>query len=148
MLGRRGALSLPGRECLWRGTACDGDHPFIRLRNTGGAHVARLKRDAHLQGPAVSVFSTGHEALLAAVASGSPRVAASGAEPPETRPHSWGAVVSVACSSRTLPKSWQLCRKCSLPCAGQYMPPSWVGCMVRTRGTATDERPMLLDALC
>jgi len=113
MLCRRGALSLPGRECLWRGTACDGDHPFIRLRNTGGAHVARLKRDAHLQGCAAGADSTCHAGLLAPVALGGREAPLSGVEPPETHHHTWVAVVSVECSSSTLPKSWQHCRKCN-----------------------------------
>src|SRR5439155_15723634 len=86
-----------------------------RLHHTGSAHPARLKRAAHFQSSAGFVCSTSHAALLAPVASGAPEAAASEAVPRETRPHSRGAVVSVECSSSTLPKSWQLCRKCNYP---------------------------------
>jgi hypothetical protein len=65
------------------------------------AHMARLKRDAHLQGPTRSVLSTGHDAFLAPLASGSHGAASLGAERPETHPHNWGAVVSVEYSSKT-----------------------------------------------
>ena len=109
------AFILPWRESLGGGATCDGHHPFIRLRDTGGAHSTRLKGDAHLQSCAASVCSTSHAGLLAPVMPGSPRAAWSGVAPPETRLHSWGVVVSVECSSSTLPKSWQLCRKCKDP---------------------------------
>src|SRR2546423_12987894 len=96
------AFILPWRESLGGGAACDGHHPFIRLRDAGRAHPTGLKCDAHLQGCAAGVFSTCHDGLLAPVAPDSPGPASSGGVPQETRPHSWGAVVSVECSSKTL----------------------------------------------
>src|SRR5712671_4679870 len=122
LLRLRCVFSLLERASPWSGTACDGHHPFIRLYHTGRAHPARLKGDAHLQGGAAGASSTCHDGLLAPVARGFHGVALSGVVPPETRPRSWGAVVSVEYSSRTLPKSWQLCRKCKytpLWCSGQ-----------------------------
>jgi hypothetical protein len=106
------ALIRPGREHLGGGAACDRHHPFIRLRATGGAHSTRLKGEAHLQGSAGSVVSTCHDGLLAPVARGCQGATPCAAVPRETRPHSRDAVVSVECSSKTLPACWQLCRKC------------------------------------
>src|SRR5712692_11255427 len=77
------------------------------------AHPTRFKRDAHLQGCAAGAYSTCHAGLLASVARGFHGAAHSGEVPPETRHHTQVAVVFVECSSRTLPKSWQLCRKCT-----------------------------------
>src|SRR5207244_5723172 len=108
-------LNLPCRASPWGRTTGDRHHPFIRLHHTGGAYSTRLKREAHFQGSAGVVCSTSHAGLLAPVASGSPEAGPSEGGPPETRPHSWGAVVSVECSSRTLPTCWQLCRKCTDP---------------------------------
>src|SRR5712671_1783948 len=122
LLRLRCVFSLLERASPWSGTACDGHHPFIRLYHTGRAHPARLKGDAHLQGCAAGASSTCHDGLLAPVARGFHGVALSGVVPPETRPRSWGAVVSVEYSSRTLPKSWQLCRKCSESPPGQHIP--------------------------
>src|SRR5712692_7253545 len=86
------------------------------------AHPTRFKRDAHLQGCAAGAYSTCHAGLLASVARGFHGAAHSGEVPPETRHHTQVAVVFVECSSRTLPKSWQLCRKCSKPPPGQTKP--------------------------
>ena len=97
------------------GAACKRHHPFICLRDTGGAPPTRLKCDAHLQGCAVGVCSTCHDGLLVPVARDCPWGSLYGAVPRATRPHSWGAMVSVECSSRTLPACWQLCRKCIHP---------------------------------
>ena len=113
MLRRLCALSLPCRASPWGRATGDGHHPFIRLHHTGRAHPARLKRDAHLQGAARSVCSTSHAGLLAPMASGAPEAAWVAGEPPKTRLHSWGAVVSVEYSSRTLPAYLPLCRKCT-----------------------------------
>jgi hypothetical protein len=113
MLRRLGALGLPGREPWGRSAACHGHHPFIGLCDTGRAHSARLKRDVHLQGSAAERCSTSHVGLLPPVALGSPGSAAAGAVPPGTHPHSWGAVVSVEYSSRTLTECLQHCRKCT-----------------------------------
>jgi len=107
------AFILPWRESLGGGATCDGHHPFIRLRDTGGAHSTRLKGDAHLQGCAAGACSTCHDGLLAPVARARQGATPWAAVPRETHPHTWGAVVCVECSSSTLPKSWQLCRKCS-----------------------------------
>src|SRR6266568_6745034 len=109
------AFILPWRESLGGGATCDGHHPFIRLRDTGGAHSTRLKGDAHLQGCAAGACSTCHDGLLAPVARARQGATPWAAVPRETHPHTWGAVVCVECSSSTLPKSWQLCRKCSEP---------------------------------
>src|SRR5712691_5342798 len=114
------ALIRPGRERLGGGAACDRHHPFIRLRDTGGAHSTRLKGDAHLQGCAAGACSTCHDGLLAPVARARQGATPWAAVPRETHPHTWGAVVCVECSSSTLPKSWQLCRKCSQPCPCSY----------------------------
>src|SRR6266704_1400916 len=57
------------------------------------------------------------------MASGAPEAAWVAGEPPETRLHTRVAVVFVECSSSTLPKSWQLCRKCKhspLRCSFMY----------------------------
>src|SRR5712692_1574661 len=115
LLCLRCARGLPGGERRCWGAACHGHHTNIRLCDTGGAHAAWLKRDAHLQCAAGSVCSTSHAGLLASVASGAPEAAWVAGEPPETRLHTRVAVVFVECSSRTRPKSWQLCRKCSQP---------------------------------
>src|SRR5207248_10718282 len=112
--------------------------PFIRLRDTGGAHPTRLKRYVHLQGCAAGACSTCHDGLLVPLARARHEATPCGAVPRETRPHSWGAVVSVECSSSTLPKSWQLCRKCNLPTVGACGT-GWDGKAVRRRrcrGTA------------
>jgi len=69
------ARGRPGGERRCRGAACHGHHPFIRLCDTGRAHTAWLKRDAHLQGAAGSVCSTSHAGLLAPMASGAPEAA-------------------------------------------------------------------------
>src|SRR6266567_6091819 len=116
------AFILPWRESLGGGATCDGHHPFIRLRDTGGAHSTRLKGDAHLQGCAAGACSTCHDGLLAPVARARQGATPWAAVPRETHPHTWGAVVCVECSSSTLPKSWQLCRKCSEPPPGQHIP--------------------------
>src|SRR3989442_4171039 len=107
------AFILPWRESLGGGATCDGHHSFIRLRDTGGAHATRLKGDAHLQGCAAGACSTCHDGLLAPVARARQGATPWAAVPRETHPHTWGAVVCVECSSSTLPKSWQLCRKCT-----------------------------------
>src|SRR4029453_11337320 len=78
-----------------------------------GAQPTRLKREAHLQRCGADAFSTCHDGLLAPVARASQRAVRCAVGPRETRPHSRGAVVSVECSSRTLPACWQLCRKCN-----------------------------------
>ena len=88
----------------------DGDHLLIGLHHPRGAAMTRCKREANLQG--WDGCSTCHDGLLAAVTSASQEAAPSGVGPPETRHHSQVEVVSVEYSSRTLPKSWQLCRKC------------------------------------
>ena len=90
----------------------DGDHLLIGLHHPRGAAMTRFKREANLQG--WDGCSTRHDGLLAAVMSDSQEAAPSGVGPPETRHHSQVEVVSVEYSSRTLPKSWQLCRKCSI----------------------------------
>ncbi len=98
----------------------DGDHLLIGLHHPHGAAMTRFKRETNLQG--WDGCSTRHDGLLAAVTSDSQEAAPSGVGPPETRHHSQVEVVSVEYSSRTLPKSWQLCRKCNdatLRCAGQ-----------------------------
>src|SRR6266699_2380081 len=89
----------------------DGDHLLIGLHHPHGAAMTRFKRETNLQG--WDGCSTRHDGLLAAVMSDSQEAAPSGVGPPETRHHSQVEVVSVEYSSRTLPKSWQLCRKCS-----------------------------------
>jgi len=91
----------------------DGDHLLIGLHHPRGAAMTRFKREANLQG--WDGCSTCHDGLLAVVTSASQEAAPSGVGPPETRHHSQGEVVSVEYSSRTLPKSWQLCRKCTDP---------------------------------
>src|SRR5256886_5521024 len=96
----------------------DGDHLLIGLHHPHGAAMTRFKRETNLQG--WDGCSTRHDGLLAAVMSDSQEAAPSGVGPPETRHHSQVEVVSVEYSSRTLPKSWQLCRKCSVPSPGQY----------------------------
>src|SRR6266705_3475123 len=107
------ARGRPGGERRCSGAACHGHHPFIRLCDTGRAHAAWLKRDAHRQGAAGSVCSTSHAGLLAPMAPGAPEAAWVAGEPPKTRLHSWGAVVSVEYLSRTLPAYLPLCRKCN-----------------------------------
>ena len=91
----------------------DGDHLLIGLHHPRGAAMTRFKREANLQG--WDGCSTCHDGLLAVVTSASQEAAPSGVGPPETRHHSQVEVVSVEYSSRTLPKSWQLCRKCKDP---------------------------------
>src|SRR5262245_13284512 len=120
LLWWRCAFSLLGRVRPWGRVTGDGHHPFIRLHHTDRAHPARLKREAHFQGSAGYGGSTSHAGLLAPVAPGAPEVAPSARGPPETRLHSWGAVVSVECSSKTLSAGWQLCRKCSVTLVGPY----------------------------
>src|SRR5262249_41937282 len=63
--------------------------------------------------------STCPDGLLAPVARAWQGTASYGAVPRETRPHSRGAVMSVECSSRTLPACGQLCRKCNRPALGR-----------------------------
>src|SRR5882672_5055465 len=89
----------------------DGDHLLIGLHHPRGAAMTRFKREANLQD--WDGCSTCHDGLLAAVTSASQEAAPSGVGPPETRHHSQVEVVSVEYLSRTLPKSWQLCRKCN-----------------------------------
>jgi hypothetical protein len=105
----------------------DGDHLLIGLHHPRGAAMTRFKREANLQG--WDGCSTCHDGLLAVVTSASQEAAPSGVGPPETRHHSQVEVVSVEYSSRTLPKSWQLCRKCShsslwrsVCCGPKYVP--------------------------
>src|SRR2546426_5300795 len=87
------------------------DHRVIGLHHPHGAAMTRFKRETNLQG--WDGCSTRHDGLLAAVMSDSQEAAPSGVGPPETRHHSQVELVSVEYSSRTLPKSWQLCRKCT-----------------------------------
>src|SRR2546430_5519452 len=107
-----------GLSALGGGAMPDGDHLLIGLHHPHGAAMTRFKRETNLQG--WDGCSTRHDGLLAAVMSDSQEAAPSGVGPPETRHHSQVEVVSVEYSSRTLPKSWQLCRKCSVPSPGQY----------------------------
>ena len=115
----------------------DGDHLLIGLHHPCGAAMTRCKREANLQG--WDGCSTCHDGLLAAVTSASQEAAPSGVGPPETRHHSQVEVVSVEYSSRTLPKSWQLCRKCNNT-------PLWCSCQGLTfipliHHTSTQEFP-------
>src|SRR6266851_1947136 len=105
-----------GVSMLGGGAAPEGNHLFIGLHHPPGADTTRCKRDANLQG--WNACSTCHDGLLAVVTSASQGAVLSGAVPPETRHHSRVVVVSVEYSSRTLPRCWQLCRKCTLtpPC--------------------------------
>jgi hypothetical protein len=96
---------------LGGGAALEGNHLFIGLPHPLGADTTRFKRDANL--PCWNACSTCHAGLLAIVPSASQGAVLSGAVPPETRPHSRVVVVSVEYSSRTLPRCWQLCRKCT-----------------------------------
>ena len=100
-----------GLSALGGGAMPDGDHLLIGLHHPHGAAMTRFKRETNLQG--WDGCSTRHDGLLAAVMSDSQEAAPSGVGPPETRHHSQVEVVSVEYSSRTLPKSWQLCRKCT-----------------------------------
>src|SRR2546428_14064294 len=104
------AFILPWRESLGGGATCDGHHPFIRLRDTGGAHATRLKGDAHPQGCAAGAGSTCHDGPLAPGGRGRQGATPGAAGPPETHPQTWGAVVWGECSSSTLPKNWELFR--------------------------------------
>src|SRR5256885_10814130 len=110
-----------GLSALGGGAMPDGDHLLIGLPHPRGVAMTRFKREANLQG--WDGCSTRHDGLLAAVTSDSQEAAPSGVGPPETRHHSQVEVVSVEYSSRTLPKSWQLCRKCSEPPVSQHIPP-------------------------
>src|SRR5262249_45577442 len=96
---------------LGGGAAPEGNHLFIGLHHPPGADTTRFKRDANLQ--CWNACSTCHDGLLAVVTSASQGAVLSGAVPPETRHHSRVVVVSVEYSSRTLPRCWQLCRKCT-----------------------------------
>src|SRR5215471_12790929 len=96
---------------LGGGAAPEGNHLFIGLHHPLGADTTRFKRDANLQ--CWNACSTCHDGLLAVVTSASQGAVLSGAVPPETRHHSRVVVVSVKYSSRTLPRCWQLCRKCN-----------------------------------
>src|SRR5215831_5634415 len=96
---------------LGGGAAPEGNHLFIGLHHPLGADTTRFKRDANLQ--CWNACSTCHDGLLAVVTSASQGAVLSGAVPPETRHHSRVVVVSVEYSSRTLPRCWQLCRKCN-----------------------------------
>src|SRR5439155_9467967 len=109
---------------LGGGAAPEGNHLFIGLPHPLGADTTRLKRDANLQ--CWHACSTCHDGLLAVVTSASQCAVLSGAVPPETRHHSRVVVVSVEYSSRTLPRCWQLCRKCTDPAPGQH-DARWVG---------------------
>src|SRR5712692_10706107 len=100
------------------------------------AHPTRFKRDAHLQGCAAGAYSTCHAGLLASVARGFHGAAHSGEVPPETRHHTQVAVVFVECSSRTLPKSWQLCRKCTITTPSKYRTPRPRRCSEESRWTS------------
>src|ERR1043166_3289444 len=106
---------------LGGGAAPEGNHLFIGLHHPPGADTTRFKRDANFQ--CWNACSTCHDGLLAVVTSASQGAVLSGAVPPETRHHSQVVVVSVEYSSRTLPRCWQLCRKCSEPLARQHIPP-------------------------
>jgi len=108
---------------LGGGAAPEGNHLFIGLHHPPGADTTRCKRDANFQ--CWNACSTCHDGLLAVVTSASQGAVLSGAVPPETRHHSQVVVVSVEYSSRTLPRCWQLCRKCTIPAlrrAGRGMP--------------------------
>src|SRR5262249_42804577 len=142
------------RESMEGGATRDSHHPFIRLRDTGGAHPTRLKRYVHLQGCAAGACSTCHDGLLVPLARARHEATPCGAVPRETRPHSWGAVVSVECSSSTLPKSWQLCRKCNLARPCQHGP-GWPGTdtpqevpSLRCKSPERHEQTSQLGALC
>ena len=89
----------------------EGDHLLIGLHYPYGTNMTRFKRETNLQGR--NGCSTCHDGLLAPVARARQGATPWAAVPRETHPHTWGAVVCVECSSSTLPKSWQLCRKCS-----------------------------------
>ena len=93
---------LPCPTRPWGRAAGEGPHPCIRLHDTGRAHPARLKRAVHFQGSAGFVVSTCHDGLLPPVARASQGAPPGAGVPQETRPHSRGAVVCVACSSKTL----------------------------------------------
>ena len=98
----------------------DGDHLLIGLHHPCRAAMTRFKREANLQG--WDGCSTCHDGLLAAVTLASREAPPSGVVLLETRHHSQVEVVSVEYSSRTLPKSWPLCRKCkdtALWCSGK-----------------------------
>src|SRR6266852_9296424 len=96
---------------LGGGAAPAGTPLFIGLHHPPGADTTRCKRDANFQ--CWNACSTCHDGLLAVVTSASQGAVLSGAVPPETRHHSQVVVVSVEYSSRTLPRCWQLCRKCT-----------------------------------
>src|SRR4030095_3120811 len=105
---------------LGGGAAPEGNHLFRGLHHPLGADTTRFKRDANLQ--CWNACSTCHDGLLAVVTSASQGAVLSGAVPPATRHHSRVVVVSVEYSSRTLPRCWQLCRKCTnaaLWCSGE-----------------------------
>src|SRR5436309_8334846 len=89
----------------------DGDHVLIGLHYPCRAAMTRFKRESNLQD--WDGCSTCHDGLLTAVTSASQEAAPPGVVLPETRHHSRVVVGSVEYSSRTLPKSWQLCRKCN-----------------------------------
>ncbi len=144
----RCARGLPWRESLRQRVAREGPHPCIRLCDTGGAHSARLTGEAPLQRCAASGCATSHAALLAPVVPGSPGAVGAAGVPQATHPQSWGAVVCVAYSSRTLPNSWQLCRKCTLADPGEYLPPSRSGCVVCRGGATPLRRPGISVSLC
>src|SRR2546425_10805060 len=105
---------------LGGGAAPEGNHLCIGLPHPPGADTTRCKRDANFQ--CWNACSTCHDGLLAVVTSASQGAVLSGAVPPETRHHSQGVVVSVEYSSRTLPRCWQLCRKCTLAAVRQCVP--------------------------
>src|SRR2546425_5836556 len=107
---------------LGGGAAPEGNHVFIGLHHPPGADTTRFKREANLQ--CWNACSTCHDGLLAVVTSASQGAVLSGAVPPETRHHSRVVVVSVEYSSRTLPRCWQLCRKCKHA-------PLWGSCLSR-----------------
>src|SRR2546428_8960041 len=113
---------------LGGGAAPEGKHLFIGLPHPIGADTTRRKRDANLQ--CWHACSTCHDGLLAVVTSASQGAVLSGAVPPETRHHSRVVVVSVEYSSRTLPRCWQLCRKCTFTAPFQCLPPLCLGYLV------------------
>src|SRR6266700_4978040 len=102
---------------LGGGAAPEGNHLCIGLPHPPGADTTRCKRDANFQ--CWNACSTCHDGLLAVVTSASQGAVLSGAVPPETRHQSQGVVVSVEYSSRTLPRCWQLCRKCNRAALGR-----------------------------
>src|SRR3989454_9608570 len=119
---------------LGGGAAPEGNHLCIGLPHPPGADTTRCKRDANFQ--CWNACSTCHDGLLAVVTSASQGAVLSGAVPPETRHQSQGVVVSVEYSSRTLPRCWQLCRKCTIPITSKYRAPRSRRCSEESRWTS------------